>query len=117
MYVQETLAQVDAIRQAEQAYHAVWGTYVPALPTPSDVPKGETVRFEGPGLASFQQLGWTPTTTRCRFRVHALAPDGAMSADGFEVTADCDLDGDGERARYAATVKEKARRTSPAGQY
>ena len=117
MHARDVLVQVDAIRQAEQAYHAEWGAYVPALPTPADVPEGETVPFEGPGLSSFQQLGWAPATTRCRFRVHALAPRGASSADDFEVTADCDHDGDGQRARYAATRQEKARRTSVAGEY
>jgi len=117
MHSEDVLAQVDAIRQAEKAYHAEWGAFLSALPTPEHVPKGDTVPFDGPGLSAFQQLGWAPVSTRCRFRVYAPRSEGAISADAFEVTADCDLDGDGRRSRYTATDSERARRTTPQGEY
>lgn len=97
----EVPVNVDAIRSAELAYAARYGTYVAA---------GDTAAFGTNLPGKFQvpwrgDLGWTAL---------GWAPDGevrgeylvTLTATGFEVAGMCDVDGDGQAA-------VGARRASP----
>lgn len=112
-----TLAQLAAIRLAERTYRDDWGTYLSAQATPDEVSGGDAAPFLGPGLDAFQQLGWAPPTARCRYRVLQASGSGDLEGDWFEATAECDLDGDGERAIYRTTADRKPYRDSPRDVY
>ncbi len=112
-----TLAQLGAIRLAEQTYREEWDSFGSAQATPSQVPGGDIARFTGPGLDAFQQIGWAPATVRCRYRVLQVSGGGDLDDDWFEATAECDLDGDGERAIYRTTADRKPYRESPRDVY
>jgi len=109
----EARTQLDDLRRAEMAYHGEWGNYLDAEATPEDVPGDGSAPFQGPGLTAFQQLGWTPARVRCRYQVVHVPGGPAMADDNFFATAECDLDGDGEHARYLASAAEKATRVTP----
>jgi hypothetical protein len=108
----DTLAQLAAIRLAEKAYREEWGVYLAADPTPDRVPNGDIDPFIGSGLDAFQQLGWAPANVRCRYRVLQVSGHGDVEEDWFEATAECDTDGDGERALYRTTAQRKPYRDS-----
>jgi len=112
-YRGETLAQLEAIRAAERTYRDEWGELLAAAPTPDKVPSADTEPFVGPGAGAFGQLGWAPATVRCRYRVTLEAGTGSLASEDFVVTAECDLDGDGEYAVYEASRDRKAHRVGP----
>lgn len=101
----EAPANLDAIRTAEMAYHAEWDTYLAAGWTPSEIPGKTAVAFEGGDLPAFQNLGWYGWgDVYCRYRVTNVVTDAENPQnDSFEAVAECDIDGDGEIARYVAT--------------
>ncbi len=106
----EPYGSMLGIRTAERAYHAAFDEYVPCSPTPAEVPAGgEKVPFEGGGYRDFMQLGWEPDgATACRFGV--VVDDRTMN---FEITAECDLDGDGEVAIWKATLEDDPHPVTP----
>lgn len=112
-----TLTQLSAIRLAEKAYREEWGAYLSAEATPARIPSGEPAAFQGPGLDTYEQLGWAPATVRCRYRVLQVSGSQSLEDDWFEATAECDLDDDGERAVYRTTADRKPYRESPRDVY
>lgn len=98
---------LDGIRTAEKAYHAAFDMYVSCQATPSTVPGRTAVPFDGSGLTSFHNLGWTSDgDVRCRYSVEAV--DGRRNwQDRFVARAECDVDGDGVYAVYEATHSQR----------
>jgi len=113
----EVRAQLSAIRMAEKTYRDEWGTYLSAAPTPAQVPAAETVPFLGPGLDAFQQLGWAPAAVPCRYSVLQVTDATSSGDDWFEASAECDMDGDGERAVFRTTADSKPYRDTPRDVY
>ncbi len=104
----EGAINLDAIRTAEKAYHAEWDAYTTCRATPASVPGREAVPFDGAGLTSFHNLGWTSDgDVRCRYSVEAV--DGRRNwQDRFVARAECDVDGDGVYAVFEATHRQRS---------
>ncbi len=95
----EVPANVDGIKTAELGYEAAFDRFVPQ---PSFVPSVEVGKGQRdwPDDTAFATIGWAPDgRVRGAYKVD-LGPDGRTD---FRVTGICDVDGDGERARYTAT--------------
>jgi type II secretory pathway pseudopilin PulG len=107
----EVPTNVNGIRTAEIAYNLAFGTYIAADAAPGDTP-GKTLRvWTYP--ADFQAIGWVPSgQVRGTYSVE-------VSADGtdFVVVGVCDVDGDGEYARYKATRDRPAEMVTPQSMY
>jgi hypothetical protein len=104
----EAYRLVGEIRLVERVYQAAWDLYVACDPTPPQIPGSTAAPFEGGGLENFRQLAWLPDgDVLCRYSV-------AVSDDGmdFEITAECDEDGDGEIAIWKASRDEPAHRVT-----
>ena len=95
----EVPANVDGIKTAEMAYHAVFDTYVATEPAPRTewtTDKNPVSWTSGP---DWQQLGWEPDgQVRGAYWVE-VSPDGS----DFTVFGAADIDGDGSIAVYTAT--------------
>ncbi len=103
---------VDAIRQAEIDYHDAFGDYVSAEAAP-----------RAPHAVGPDAVPWKPTEG---FRKLSFGPDAEsvygsyqVQAEpaGFKIVGTCDVDGDGERAVFEATLAEPARAVTAAGVY
>ena len=84
----EGKVNLAAIRTAEEAYLAEFGSYVDANQTPSASGQNVKSAFTGGGLASFDTLGWAPEG-QVFFQY-------GVSASGLNYTADAvaDIDAD-----------------------
>ena len=108
----ELPTNVDAIRTAEKAYHAEWDVFttVEACP-PEWISIGrEAVVWDASWdcYSQFEHLGWMPDgMVRGRYQVTA-SNTGVSSTDDFKITAEADLDGDGENSVYTADRSSKA---------
>jgi len=106
---------VDAIRKAEETHMKRHGWYRPCAPMPPEIPTGDDVFHYGPGVADFEALDWsTRGGEPCRYSVtvtDAPAPEGGS----FVVTAECDLDGDGEIAVFRADQDRNCWAETPEG--
>jgi type II secretory pathway pseudopilin PulG len=94
---------VEAIRQAEITYHDAFSDYVSAeaAPRPGHAVGPDAVAWvpsEG-----FRKLSWSPDEDNVygSYQVQALP-------NGFKVVGSCDVDGDGDRAVFEATLDEAA---------
>lgn len=110
----EAMTNLDGIRTAEKAYHHEWDTFTSAGWTPPALGGREAIAFSGGGLESFLNLGWAADgLVRCRYK--AEAKNGTSAAqDEVDLWAECDTDGDGQRAIYYANRAEKAKMVTPA---
>lgn len=106
----EAPANLDGIRTAEMAYHAMFDTYTAVGWTPAEIPGETPTAFAGGDDAGFSELGWTGYgDVYCRYRVTSVVSDEKdLSNDSFEAQVECYIDGDGEVARYVATQDQKA---------
>lgn len=104
----EALANLQAIRISQKAYHAEFDKFVHPLGPAPEGPPGSLRPWEGEGARSFNQVGWMPEgLLACRYEVkEATSPMGP----GFLAIARCDADGDGREERYEASDFEGARR-------
>lgn len=108
----EVPSNVEAIRTAERAYHASFGSYLPvgsAVEADSEL-SGKTLH-PWPGGAEWRNLGWAPDgMVRGAYWVEVV--DG-----GFIVHGICDVDADGEYAHYTASEADNAQMRSPPETY
>lgn len=107
----EVPANVDGIKTAELAYNMAFGTYIAAAPAPRGIPDKTLQDWTYP--ADFQTIGWQPSgKVQGTYSVE-------VSADGtdFVVVGVCDVDGDGEYARYEATRDGGAEMVTPQSVY
>ena len=113
----EAPTNADAIRVAELAYFAAFDSFVELPTCPESLPEREQVPFSGSCAQAWDQFGWTPTgPVRCQYTV-VLSPGNELGEEDFEVTAECDVDGDGQSAVYQASRHQKAMMVTPNSQY
>ncbi len=107
------LGHLDGLRAAEQAYQAEANSFMGMAPCPAGSPSGLPRAWEGACVEKFEALGWAPDAPEvyCTYQVRLTREGGNLD---FEVTATCDLDGDGRFSRYRATSKQPAHRVSGA---
>jgi hypothetical protein len=113
---------VDAIRTAEKAYHAEWDAFTTVQTCPPEWVGLGTAQigwdYSWDCYSGFENLGWTPDgMTRCRYGVVALNDPTSAANDDFEITAECDIDGDGLHSVYMANRASKAWMVSPNNYY
>ena len=110
----EAPTNLDSIRITEQAYHRIWDEYYTVGPCPPGPPGRAQVPFEGECAELFREAGWSPSEGMVRCQYTALAIPGSPQAPAdFQLTARCDLDGDGVEAVYEADRTNWATLTSP----
>ena len=106
---------VESLRRAELFHFKQFGEYVaiesgPRAPTtvgPTSVPwKANT---------GFAALGWTPAQEGLSELYGSYKV--SVTDTGFKVTGTCDVDGDGERATFEATVDEETKAITPSTVY
>jgi hypothetical protein len=106
---------VESLRRAELFHFKQFGEYVAieAGPrSPTTVGKSSVPWKPNPG---FTALGWDPgqeglSELYGSYRV-------SVTDNSFKVTGTCDVDGDGERATFEATVEEEAKALTPSNVY
>ena len=89
----EGKVNIAAIRTAQESYLAEFGSYVPALVSPGEVPGAAKVPYAngaGEGLG-FEKLGWSPEG-RVFFQ-YAVQTNEANTV--YTISAAADIDGDG----------------------
>jgi hypothetical protein len=101
---------VDAIRQAEIDYHDAFGDYVSAeaAPRPPHEVGPDAVPWQP--TEGYRKLSFSPDAENVYGSYQVQAESG-----GFKVVGTCDVDGDGERAVFEATLDEPARPITAAG--
>lgn len=102
---------VDSLRQAQLFHHKQFGEYVaiesgPQAPTTVG-PRGVPWKTN----AGFTALGWDPSSVGLSELYGSYKV--SVTDDGFKITGTCDVDGDGERATYEATVEDEAKAITP----
>jgi type IV pilus assembly protein PilA len=107
----EIPTNVDGIKTAEIAYDAAFDTYVVAAAAPDDSPAKALRDWTYP--ADFQAIGWEPSG-KVRGTYSVTMAGGVTN---FEVTGECDVDGDTTRATYTATKSIGATMTTPQDAY
>jgi type IV pilus assembly protein PilA len=85
----EGKVNIAAIRTAEEAYLAEFGSYVAAAALPATVPGTQKGAFTIPALHGFETLGWAPEGSV--FFQYAVA---ARSGETYTISAAADIDGD-----------------------
>jgi Tfp pilus assembly protein PilE len=92
----EAPRQVEEIRAAQEAFHAVHGGYASLAACPEN-PGGDLRPWEGPCTEAWAALDWVPSgELRCTYSVEA-------NPDDFIVLGRCDIDGDGEESQWSAS--------------
>ena len=105
------LADTENLRQVELKHLELFGEFIGAnaAPRTPDQVSPEPVSWNSnPG---FNELSWAPAHTDEVWASFSVTLEG----DGFLVRANCDLDGDGEMARFEASHNQPARRVSERG--
>ena len=93
----EVPSNVTAIKTAELAYDAAFDKLIQVSAFyPSSV--GKAQQDWVPGASNFDTLGWAPDG-----KVRGMYKVVSTSSTDFTVTGECDVDGDGNNARYTAT--------------
>jgi hypothetical protein len=95
----ETRVEIRAIREAQEAWYAKHGQYLPTTPLPIGPPGSHRVGFDSDAhvASGFERLGWPVNPNKqlyCRYAVTVDSGNGEM--DGYTIEGICDLDGDGE---------------------
>lgn len=108
----EVPLNVNAIRTAEIQYHDAFGDYVSAEAAPRAPHAVDANPAPWAPSRGFKRLSWSPET-------EAVLGSYSVSADrkGFTVYGACDVDGDGARATYEATLDAEAKATSAENVY
>ena len=98
----EARVNVIALCDAVQMYRSESGTFLPAGPTPREVPKGgQPVPF--PHDEAFEGLGFTPGTAG-RFQYQVTVQEDPVGEPEVTCYARGDQDGDGQNSVYSVTL-------------
>lgn len=98
----EARINVIALCDAVQMYRSENGTFLPAGPTPREVPKGgEPVPF--PKDDAFEKLGFAPGT-QVRFQYQVVVRESPVGEPEVTCYARGDQDGDGQNSVYSVTL-------------
>lgn len=108
----EVPLNVDAIRTAEIEYQSAFSEFVAAdaAPRPPHAVNAEAVPWAP--SEGFKRLSWAPEQEMVRGSYSVQA-----DRNGFTVTGACDVDGDGNRAIFTATVEQSAQMVSDSNIY
>ena len=114
---------LEQIRQAELAYHATWGSFTSAGPSPATTPGRALVTFTP--TSAWQHLGWAPpsdthnsNSARVRGKYQVTSGHGTSPAtDWFNGSAVLDVDGDSTEASYTCNRAIKSKMRSAASVY
>lgn len=108
----EVPLNVDAIRTAELEYRSAFSDFVgaEAAPRPAHAVNGEAVPWTP--SEGFRKLSWAPEQEQVYGSYQVTT-----TPDGFKVTGVCDVDGDGQTARFEATQDQPAVMITDAGVY
>ncbi|MFP2909426.1 hypothetical protein ACLESD_31165 [Pyxidicoccus sp. 3LFB2] len=94
----EARVNVLALCDAVQSYRDEHGTYLPAGPTPKEVPRGGApVPF--PKEEPFQHIGFEPGE-EVRFQYEVVVQEGPVGEPEVSCLARGDFDGDGQNSVY-----------------
>jgi len=97
----ELPTNLDAIRTAEQAYHAEWDSYTTCPITPAAANGRQPTVFTSAGLDEFQNLGWVADgKVRGAYLVDNVDVGGDVYSDNFQAHAYGDIDGDNTDSHY-----------------
>ena len=105
------LNDVENLRQFELKHQQLFGEFIGANAaprTPDAVSPDPVAWTSTPG---FDELAWAPSNTEEVWASFSVTLD----AQGFMIRANCDLDGDGETARFEASHDQAATQVSPSG--
>ena len=110
------LNDVENLRQFQLKHQELFGEFIGAnaAPRTPDAVSPEPVAWtSNPG---FDELAWAPAHSEevwASFSVTLTRP--TLDGQGFVIRAYCDLDGDGETARFEASQDQPATRVSSSG--
>lgn len=105
------LADVENLRQVELKHKELFGEFVGAHAAPRSPDQASSDAIPWSSTPGFNELSWAPSNTDEVWASFSVTLDGA----GFLVRATCDLDGDGEMARFEASHDQPARQSSARG--
>lgn len=108
----EVPLNVDAIRTAEIEYQSAFSEYVPADAAPRAPHAVDADAVPWQPTDGFKRLSWAPEQDEVRGSYSVQA-----TRDAFTVTGACDVDGDGNRAIFTATVEQGALMVSDGNVY
>jgi hypothetical protein len=108
----EVPLNVNAIRIAEIQYHDAFGDYIAADAAPRPLHAVDATAVPWEPSRGFKRLSWSPETAEV---VGSYAV--TVTEEGFTVVGACDVDGDGSRATFEATLQAEAKATSAEGVY
>lgn len=110
--IAEVPLNVNGIRTAEIQYHDAFNEYVSAESAPRPPHAVDPTPVEWVPSRGFKRLSWEPETPTVVGSYSVTA-----TSDGFTVFGACDVDGDGARATFEATLTAEAAATSDANVY
>ncbi len=105
----EAPVHLDGIRTALAATHAETQAYPELPPCPDGITGRNPQEWSGECAQIWSDaVGWAPDgPVRCQYQVILTGEPGSLT-QGFEATAHCDIDGDGNECEYLATDSMKA---------
>lgn len=106
---------VESLRRAELFHFKQFGEYVAIESGPRAPTTVGTTSVPWATNAGFTALGWTPAKEGLSDLYGSYKV--SVTDAGFKVTGTCDVDGDGERATFEATVDDEAKALTPANVY
>lgn len=106
---------VESLRRAELFHFKQFGEYVAIESGPRAPTAVGASSVAWKSNAGFEALGWTPAQEGLSelFGSYKVS----VTDTGFKVTGTCDVDGDGERATFEATVDEETKAITPTNVY
>ena len=108
----EVPLNVNAIRVAEIQYHDAFGDYISADAAPRPPHAVDANAVPWAPTRGFTRLSWSPETETVVGSYSVVA-----TSTGFTGHGACDVDGDGNRATFEATLEAEAKATSADGVY
>ena len=109
----EIPSNVKAIKEAQEIYNAESDAYIVVAAHPSATAPGKAAQAWGTATTTFDDLNWRPDgQVRGIYSVTTTPPSSATPGGDFEVTGECDVDGDGVVANYTATKSINTTKTT-----
>ena len=108
----EVPLNVNAIRTAEIQYHDAFNEYISAEAAPRAPHAVDPNPVAWAPSRGFKRLSWSPGTEAVVGSYAVIA-----TSKGFTVSGACDVDGDGARATYEASLEAEAKATSAENVY
>ena len=108
----EVPGNVDGIKTAEMAYDAAYDAYVPQTSAfPAGTP-GKAAQVWPSTAGGFDTLGWGPDGNVRGVYLVTTTPASSSGVAAFTVDGQCDVDGNGVKAKYTASESTNAALTA-----